>query len=323
MRPTRAILAAAVLALGLAAPVPTEHVLSTPALPAQAFAAGPSHDARGGRAGSVSARDSHSGDARARDGRRAADVLICIDINADAQFADLTWDYMDAFVAAGAERFGVVSVTEPGGTFSFPPDLSPENYPVVVVLTSENWVSHERGNTIDPEDEDVLGSYLDRGGKLLLVGQDYMQGAHPDMNGPAHPCSGFPRNYLGLDICYQDVMLPAYPDTATITGSAGWLFEGETFRLDAATVFLSNGLYGDCAIPVSTGAAAFAYDEAGLDGVVIVNEVRGFRAIWAGIELSAAPVGEFHHIIDVLYDWLLDDSPVESASWGRIKSRYR
>jgi hypothetical protein len=327
MKRTGVTLTAAVPAVVLAA-----VVIPALALTAHAFAAGggiEARDRRGDRAGpqdrleATAAHVTLGQTAAHGELGRAADVLICIDINDNSAFADLTWRYMNAFVAAGAEGVSVAIVPEAGGTINFPPDLSPENYPVVVVLTSENWVIHERGNTIDPEDEEVLGSYLDRGGRLLLVGQDYMQGAHPDMDGTEHPCSGFPRDYLGLDVCYQDVMLPAYPDTATITGSPGWLFEGETFHLDAARVFLSNGLYGDCAVPVATGAAAFAYEEAGRDGVVIVNEVRGFRTVWAGIELSAAPLQDFHHIIDVLYDWLLDDTPVESASWGRIKSLFR
>ncbi len=280
-----------------------------------------------------------SGQGSSRDGRRTlrpaalfprgptldrADVLVCIDINDHVGFADLTMRYVDAFVGAGAQSIATCGVEEPYGLIEFPPEVTADNYPIVVVLTSENWWA-EAGSNIDPEDEAVLADYLETGGNLLLVGQDYMRGAHPDMNGDAHPCYGFPREFLGLDVCYQDVAYnppdPA-PETATITGSDGWLFESESVSLDASSVFLDNNFYADCAVPVETGGCAFAYKEAEIDGAVVYNEARGFRTVWAGIEISAAPVEDFHRIVASICEWF-GPCPVEEASWGRIKSLFR
>ncbi len=257
---------------------------------------------------------------------RQADVLICLDIDDHDGFADPTPAYSTAFAAAGAASVATCSVEAMGGSINFPPDLTPENYPVVVVLTSENWWDSSEGNghNIDQTDEAMLGGYLDQGGRLLLVGQDYMWGSHPEMDGPGNPCSGFPRDYLGLDVCHQDATGSAGGDLlATITGSSGWLLDGESFSLDSETVFLANPFFGDCADPTATAGYGLSYDEAGQDGVVIWNATRGFKTVWAGIELAGAAPTDFHHMIDVIYDWLLADSPVEDRTWGRIKAIYR
>jgi hypothetical protein len=245
-----------------------------------------------------------------------ADVLVCIDIDANAGFADLSIMYADAFVAAGATDIAFCAVEVSGGTINFPPDVTADNYPVVVVLTSENWWSVPQN--IDPADEAVLAAYLDTGGNLLFVGQDYMWGSHPAMG----PCSGFPLDYLGLQTCYQDVFFPA--ETANISGSAGWLFAGESYFLDPTTVFLDNPFYPDVADPTPTAGFAMYYDDYGQDGIMIYNDPGNFKTIWAGIEIAGAvPTTDFHHMIDVIYDWFLGITPVEETTWGEIKSIFR
>jgi hypothetical protein len=249
-----------------------------------------------------------------------ADVLICIDINAAwGLLADTTPRYEAAFLAAGASVIATCAVEVTDGTISFPPNVTADNYPLVVVLTSENWWASPSG--IDPADEAVLANYLDSGGNLLLVGQDYMYGTHPTMNSPT-PCSGFPRDYLGLDVCYQEVIYA--PLTANVSGSTGWIFDGETFFLDSETVFINNPLFPDCADPVPGNAGAgLYYDDAAQDGILIYHETEVFKTVWTAAELSAAPVGDFNAMIELLYDWFLGITPVEETSWGQIKSLYR
>ncbi len=245
-----------------------------------------------------------------------ADVLICLDIDANYEsFADPTPTYAEAFVAAGATVVATCAVESSGGTINFPGEVTADNYPVVVVLTSENWWSVPQN--LDPQDEAVLADYLESGGNLLLVGQDYMYGAHPSMG----PCSGFPRDYLGLEFCYQDVVWA--PETATITGSSGWLFEGESYLLDSSEVFLNNPFFPDCADPAPTAGCAFGYDDAGRDGILIYNDAGTFKTIWSGIELAGASTEDFHEIIDRIYDWFLGITPVEESSWSDIKAMYR
>ncbi len=247
--------------------------------------------------------------------RSVADVLICLDIDANRGFADPTPLYADAFVAAGAGLIATCQVESPGGSINFPPNLTAESYPVVVVLTSDNWWSTPKN--IDPADEASLAAYLDTGGNLLFVGQDYMVGAHPSMG----PTSGFPRDYLGMDHCYQDVLWGE--PTATIEGTAGWIAAGQTLSLTASSVFTENSFYADCADPVATAGYAFSYVEAAQEGVVIYNDPGGFKTVWAGIELSAASAGSFHLLIDAIYNWFIGASPVVESTWGDIKSLYR
>ena len=246
-----------------------------------------------------------------------ADVLICVDIDANwGLFADPSAKYSSAFMAAGATIIATCGVETSGGTINFPPSLTVDNYPLVVVLTSENWWASPQN--IDPADEAVLASYLDSGGNLLFVGQDYMYGAHPTMG----VCSGFPRDYLGMDVCYQEVVYG--PNTATVSGSSEWIFDGETVVLDSANVFLNNPFFPDCADPVAeTAGYGLYYDEAGQDGVLIYNETEVFKTVWAGIELAGASTDDFDMMMELLYGWFLGITPVEETSWGHIKALYR
>ena len=243
-----------------------------------------------------------------------AEVLICLDTDANPGFSDPTPLYHAAFTEAGVSNIATCAVEVSGGTINFPPELTGDNYLIVVVLTGENWWSAPQN--LDPADESALADYLDTGGNLLLVGQDYMYGAHPSMG----VCSGFPRDYLGLDRCYQDVLWG--PNTANITGSPDCIFEGESATLDSANVFISNPFFPDCADPTSTARSGFRLDEAAQSGVVICNETDTFRTVWAGIELAAASPEEFTHIIQKIYDWFIGATPVERQSWGRIKALY-
>ncbi|MFH1689230.1 MAG: hypothetical protein ABIE42_03200 [Candidatus Eisenbacteria bacterium] len=243
-----------------------------------------------------------------------AEVLICLDTDANPGFSDPTPLYYSAFATAGATPIATCAVEVSGGSINFPPELTGNNYPIVVVLTGENWWSAPQN--IDPADEAVLASYLDSGGNLLIVGQDYMYGAHPTMG----VCSGFPRDYLGLDQCYQDVLWG--PNTANITGSSESIFEGESATLDSANVFIGNPFFPDCADPTATARCGFYLDEAAQDGVVIYNETVTFRTVWSGIELAGASPEVFDRIIGKIYDWFVGTTPVEDTSWGRIKSLY-
>lgn len=244
-----------------------------------------------------------------------AEVLICLDTDTNPGFADPTPLYAAAFAAAGADPISTCGVAVSGGTIEFPPGLTANNYPIVVVLTSENWWSAPQN--IDPADEAALASYLDTGGNLLIVGQDYMYGAHPTMGST----SGFPHDYLGLDYVYQDVLYG--PNTANISGSTGWIFEGESAFLDSANVFLSNPFFPDCADPVARAGYALYYDDASQDGVAVYHETETFKTIWSGIELSAAAESEFHALVEKIYDWFVGTTLVEDTSWGHIKALYR
>jgi hypothetical protein len=244
-----------------------------------------------------------------------AQVLICLDTDANPGFEDLAATYAEAFAEAGASPIATCAVEVSGGAINFPPELIANNYPVVVVLTSENWWSVPQN--IDPVDEAALSSYLDTGGTLLIVGQDYMYGSHPTMG----VCTGFPRDYLGLDYCYQDVDYDV--GALDISGSPGSIFEGVTAHIDTVNVFLSNPFFPDCADPISSAASGFRYDSAGYDGIVVCNETESFKTIWSGVELAGADRETFHAIIRKILDWFVGTTPVEYSSWAQIKAMYK
>ncbi len=265
-----------------------------------------------------------------------ADVLIAIDIDANPGFADLTSRYADAFTAAGAASVATCAVEATGGTINFPPDVTYANYPVVVVLTSENW--WEIPSNIDPADEVVLMNYLDSGGNLLLVGQDYMYGSHGDMDGASNPCYGFPLNYLGLDLVFQDFDGPTPPmrkgephdgersEVATLYGRANWILVGLVVIIVANTVFINNPFYTDRGVPVSRGAGMgldYEGEFASAEGVLTYYETDTFQAVWSGVEISAAGDEDFNEIIARLYEWFDGETPVQRLHWGAIKALYR
>ncbi len=274
--------------------------------------------------------DAESSPARAA----VADVLVCIDLDATTGFFhDLTQKYVDAFTAAGATTIATAATEVSGGSINFPPDLTAANYPVVVVLGSDNWFSGP--NNIDPTDEAALAAYLDTGGSLLLVGQDYMFGAHPDMDG-SNPCYGFPRDYLGLDHCYQDFDTPPpgrvagefdpRSTEATITGTVTWVLMGFVVVLIALVAFPNTGYFlTDRASTTRTGGIGLDYvgQFASGTGVLTYNQTRGFRTVWSGVELAGADTEDFNDIIAALYGWLGENTPVERASWSAIKAHYR
>ena len=202
-----------------------------------------------------------------------------------------------------------------------------------MVLTSDNWFGGP--NNIDPTDEAALAAYLDTGGSLLFVGQDYMYGAHPDMNAP-NPCYGFPRDYLGLAICYQDFDMPGphlaigqldqKSTEATLLGTLNWILVGLTVVIVAMLVFPSTGYFRtDRALSTRSRGVGLSYEGtyATGNGVLVYNETRGFRTIWSGVELAGAETSDFNSLIAPLYDWLTYNTPVEDSSWTEIKARDR
>ena len=268
-------------------------------------------------------------------GSAVADVLVCIDIDADPVFYhDISQMYVDAFLAAGAASVATAATEVAGGSINFPQDLTAQNYPVVVVLTSDNWNSGP-GN-IDATDEATMAAYLDGGGSLMLVGQDYMYGAHPDMNAP-DPCYGFPRNYLGLDVCYQDFDMPPRDaggrpidprsTEAMLTGTVAFVLWGMVIAITAMFCFPKYPYFmTDRASTTRTAGNGLDYEGqfASGSGVLIFNQTRDFRTIWSGVELAGAGTDDFNDMIARLYHFLLTgETPVERATWGAIKARYR
>lgn len=146
----------------------------------------------------------------------------------DTLYPDLQSYWTQALDVYYAGEYDVYEIKENGPG----PDTSVlKNYDVVIWYTGECWNS-TYWSTLQIEDEQNLGIYLDSGGALLLTAQDYFYDRYP---GAGNFSPGqFPYDYLGLQSVVQD-FLPAFG--GTFEGDSGGIFEG------FSGWFNSNGIY--------------------------------------------------------------------------------
>ncbi len=257
------------------------------------------------------------------DAGRSADVLIGVHVNGESQ---AWWNpgatYSAALLAAGAANVETVYAPE-GGSIPFPNPFTPYDYPVCVVLTTENWLAPPEN--FGPAEEAVLSDYCAAGGAVLIVGQDLLYGAHHSW-GNAH---GFFKNYMGLSSVQQDVLTT--PNPVTWTGETGGPLNdmsGTTSSGNPWPPFLANVCAADDLTPVA-GANTLLTGTAGTLGPyatgIYYDRAAGrtlYRTCFVAYEL-AADAGNFKNIIAALYGWLTEGVDVEPASLGKIKAAYR
>jgi hypothetical protein len=255
---------------------------------------------------------------------RAADVLIAVHINGEE--SRYWWDpgptYRNAFGAAGAATVEVIYASE-GGSIPFPNPLLPENYPVCVVLTSENWLKPP--NNFGLTEEAALSDYCDAGGAVMIVGQDLLYGAH----GYWGSASGFFKTYMGLSYVDQDMLVTS--NSVAWTGAAGGPLaelSGTTSAGDPWPPFSANICQADELTPVA-GAGTLLKCTAGSSGPYVTgiyyDRAAGrtlYRSCFVAYELAADST-EFDAVISALYGWLTSGvSGVEPSSLGKIKAVY-
>lgn len=235
--------------------------------------------------------------------RDEGDVLIYQCREANDGFGDLIPFYEAALTAAGGN---VSSIDAPSGGGALP-DLS--TYPVLVVLTSENWW----GPNFPPGDEAQAEAYLNGGGALLFVGQDYLYGAgYPD--GAAY---GFPA-VMGAGNILQDQ--PFGADFMDILGHD--IFEGYYSFADALTCFLSNPFYPDAIEPGAGATTSFEYISPEVHNAATIMDTGTYRVIFSAIEHACDTLGVFDGMVATAYEWLAAGGPIatEETSVGDRKS---
>jgi hypothetical protein len=256
---------------------------------------------------------------------RAAGVLIGVHINGEE--SRYWWDpgptYRSAFVGAGAATVEVIYASE-GGSIPFPNPLLPENYPVCVVLTSENWLKPPEN--FGPAEEAILSDYCEAGGAVMIVGQDLLYGAHESWG----PAIGFFKDYMGLSYVDQDKLVTS--NSVAWTGVPGGPLaglSGTTPAGDPWPPFLANKCQADDLTPVA-GAGVLLRCTAGSMGPYATGIYydRGagrtlYRSCFVAYEL-AADSENFNPVITALYGWLsTGENDIEPASLGRLKVVYR
>ncbi len=190
-------------------------------------------------------------------------------------------------------------IYDPSGTLG----ASIPGHHIVFVDTTDNWW----GDGWDVSaDEAALMAFLDTNGKLLFVGQDYIyfRGYY----------TGFPQQYLGVASVIED--LAANDTVLDWTGTPWGALEGQMQSMPAC--FMANGFYTDQVVPAIQGLVMWSSPSQPTP-VEGGSEVF-FRSIFSTVEFGCGDLGP---VIQGIMTHLWYCSPVEDASWGRIKSLYR
>ena len=139
---------------------------------------------------------------------------------APGTYTDVSAPFMAALTDAGFEYdYFDVPYNEDG-----PDAATLAEYDAVVWFTGETW-SSTFCVTLSTTDEANLAAYLEGGGNLFLVGQDYFWDRYP--NAGTFTAGQFPFDYLGVQSVTQDF----WTDPPTCEGAAGSLAEGMAFSL--------------------------------------------------------------------------------------------
>ena len=143
-----------------------------------------------------------------------------------------------------------------------------DDYVVACVSSADMWWSYTWA-----ADEAVLSSYMDAGGKVVLVGQDYIYSRLG--------WAGFPSNYLGVCGVVEDVNNNAM--SLYVDGVAGGPMDGAHYEFGAC--YASNNFYTDEITPCATGLALWTSElistptEGGCSTPVAVFSTIGFGCL--------------------------------------------
>lgn len=224
------------------------------------------------------------------------DVLI-VNVLA-ATFTDLSPVYSAAFAANGKTADVVY---DPAGVW---PDMS--GYTTCLISTSDNW-----WDSYDyTGDFAAAGSYVDGGGCLWVIGQDflYSSGVYGGLI--------FAQTYLGLAGVVEDIN---FGDDSPLEwfGTAGGPLDGMTSAM--LPCFASNPWFTDDVTPATQGLA----DWATLLGSGQGGCVTDFSTMFSVIEFGCdAPM--INDVVGALLEGVCGGViPVEESSWGTIKHDFR
>jgi hypothetical protein len=134
---------------------------------------------------------------------------------------------MDALDEAGMAYDLYVTDWSSGPERPGPTVSEMEQYDLVIWFTGECWGLFGY-DTLTPEDESNLGTYLDEGGSLFLSSQDYLYSSYPDSE--TFDPGEFPYDYLGVDFADQDRW--THPERCE--GEFGTFAQGMYFTLQSA-----------------------------------------------------------------------------------------
>jgi hypothetical protein len=226
-----------------------------------------------------------------QDDYRGTDVLIISVVV--GVFTDLAPVYAGAFEANG---WTASIVYDPMGVWD------PTDYDMVLLSTSDNWWSDYNY----APDFEVAGAYMDGGGCMVVVGQDFLYSSEI-WGGLA-----FLMTYFGVDGVVQDVN---FGDASAMQ----WFGNPGSILADISDVmlpcFMDNPWFTDDVIPSMQGIADWCTDLACGEG----GSQTPF-SMYSVVEFACGAV-----VKDVVLRWMdfcKPPTPTEETSWGQIKNLY-
>lgn len=225
------------------------------------------------------------------DNYRGTDVLIISIV--EGVFTDMAPIYAAAFEANG---WTASIAYDPMGNWD------PTDYDMVLYLTNDNWWSSYNYGADLP----IAGAYMDAGGCMVLVGQDFLYGS------AAYGGLAFVQTYFGVTSVIEDIN---FGDASPMA----W-FGNETSLLSGISdvmlpCFLDNPWFTDDVIPTTQGIADWCTDLACGEG----GSQTPF-SMFSVVEFGCGNV-----VVDVVLRWMdfcKPPTPTEETSWGQIKNLY-
>jgi hypothetical protein len=199
--------------------------------------------------------------------------------------------YMDALDANGVsyDYHEVEAWLDDGPDFEV---LS--QYQVVIWFCGTGW---EQTQTLNDTDEDNLAQYLDNGGNLFLVAQDYLfdryegDGYHYDFSE-----GDFPYDYFGLtavdhDMWIVDEIEEGVPDSIPAYGADGSIIAGLSF--DAKNIYevpeleVDSELYIDQLTHNATNFFMLEDESEVLQPAAVQYEAETYKVVFSTLEFGA------------------------------------
>ncbi len=205
----------------------------------------------------------------------------------EGTFLDLSAYYLDGMTAAGhvADYY-----PDPLGGIDY------SGYDLVLVSSSDNWWGSDYSTEIP-----VLSSYMDAGGKCIIVGQDWLWGSGDYK---------FAEDYLGMSSAIEEIN--AMDDgPLDWTGTAGGPLEGLSGSISPC--FESNLWFTDQIDATTQGLADWRSPTS--------PDTRSGGCVGANGMLSSIEFGCGSDVVGKLLSWWLTTASEES-NFSEVKSRY-
>ncbi|MBD3336177.1 MAG: hypothetical protein GF355_11740 [Candidatus Eisenbacteria bacterium] len=208
------------------------------------------------------------------------------------------WDNSPVYTTAFANNgLSADAIYDPSGGFD------PTTYQAVIYNTSDNWWGDYTGFSADT---DLLGSYVDGGGCLAMVGQDmlYAFGA---------AAYGFTGTYCGLGDALEDANFS--DTTMDWTGTTGGFLDGMAGAQTAC--FEANPYFTDDVYMTTQGVIMWTTETYGP-----AEGGSQDAAIFSSVEFGCEPQTSLDDIIGAMIEFCGGEPPTatEQTTWGQIKT---